>query len=114
MWVMTSDLKPPSGYPEAPAGRSGELEADERTDCLITGLASSWLALFRRDVTRSSREVRFSVPGPNPCRVLVTDLRPDSSHARRDGATGGQDLDAGDDSGSVWFKAQAGDWLLHR
>lgn len=89
-------------------------ETADRTGCVITGLSLSWVVLFRRDTMRSGQEVRLKVPGPNSCHVLVTDLTPGLWHAQRDGATGSQELEATEDSGSVWFEAQAGDWRLHR
>ena len=91
-----------------------KLEAEGRTGCLITGPASSWLVLLRRDGTRSSQEVRFRVPGPNPCRVLVTDLTPGRWRAERAGAAGAFDLEVTAGAGAAWLEAEAGAWTLRR
>jgi len=91
-----------------------KLEAEGRTGCLITGPASSWLVLLRPDGTRSDREVRLQVPGPNPCRALVTDLTPGRWRAERVGAAGTFDVEVTAEAGAAWLEAEAGAWTLRR
>jgi heparin/heparan-sulfate lyase len=90
------------------------LETADQVGCIIDGPTSSWIALFRRDGTRSGQAIRLNVPGPNACHVLVTDLMPGTWHARHESVNAGLVLEASEDSGSVWFEAKAGDWILRR
>jgi hypothetical protein len=115
--------KPFPSYGLQLSGSSGEngarwpvskLEAEGRTGCLITGPASSWLVLLRPDGTRSDREVRLQVPGPNPCRALVTDLTPGRWRAERVGAAGTFDVEVTAEAGAAWLEAEAGAWTLRR
>jgi hypothetical protein len=91
-----------------------KLETEDRVGCVIAGPASSWIVLFRPDAACSSREVRFTVPGPNPSRVLVTSLTPGRWQARHASSTEAHPLQAGEDSTAVWFEAQPGEWSLRR
>jgi heparin/heparan-sulfate lyase len=106
--VQVSDRKNGAHWPVS------KLEAEGRTGCLITGSMVSWLVLLRRDGTRSDQEVRFRVPGPNPCRVLVTDLSPGRWRAERAGAARTLEVEVTAEAGAAWLEAEAGAWTLRR
>lgn len=89
-----------------------KLEADGRVGCLIAGPAASWLVLFRRDTARSGQLVRFTVPGAKPCHVLLTDLTPGVWIAQRAGGPKGSAQTADEASGSIWFDAEPGEWIV--
>ena len=89
-----------------------KLEEDGRVGCLIAGADASWLVLLRRDGERSGQAARLTVPGTQPCRVLLADLTAGAWKAQRAGEAAALTLQADEASGAVWFDAQPGDWTL--
>jgi heparin/heparan-sulfate lyase len=90
-----------------------KIEADGRVGCTIEGPEMAWYVLLRKDNACSSENVRIEVPGSNRCRVLVTDLAPGRWLARSEGAEP-LELQAEEASGTVWFEARPGAWVLER
>jgi len=90
------------------------LDVGERTGCVIEGPQTTWAVLFRRDSTRSDKQVQFTVPGQKPCRVLVADLTPGRWHAQREGGADVFDLEVSENSGAIWLEGKGGDWTLRR
>jgi hypothetical protein len=84
----------------------------ERTGCVIKGPDSAWMVLFKPESGRSANPVEFTVAGPGPTRVLVTDLVPGRWQARRTDSPEIHLLDVAETSGAAWFEAIVGTWIV--
>jgi heparin/heparan-sulfate lyase len=90
------------------------LETDARVGCLIEGPRITWLILMRRDNEQSAEPVEFTASGPNPHRILLTDLKPGRWLARREGFTETYDVMVHEDAGTAWLEGPSGTWTFTR
>ena len=90
------------------------LDAGQRVGCVIEGPESAWVVLMHKDSQRSAEPLKFTVPGQNLARMLVTDLSPGRWNARREGSAETLELLVNEDSGAAWFEGPAGTWTLSR
>jgi hypothetical protein len=86
------------------------IEAGDRVGCVIAAEDATWLVLLRKDSTRSSLPVAFTVPGAARSRILLTDLAAGRWEARRAGAVA--TFEVAVDSGAGWFEGGAGEWTV--
>jgi hypothetical protein len=90
------------------------LDAGERIGCVLEAPDATWAVLLRKDSQRSADMVKFTIPGPHPAHVLLTDLAPGTWHVRCAGTGVTRGVEVSAESGAAWFEGAAGTWSLTR
>jgi heparin/heparan-sulfate lyase len=87
------------------------VDAGPMVGCRIDGPECDWVVLFRRDGGRGEDALSLTLPGEQPCRILVTDLAPGTWRANR---VGGEtvSLSVPNETAAGWFQAKAGQWRI--
>lgn len=106
--MQVTDSQSPGRWPVQ------RLDAGQWVGCVIEGPESAWVVLMHKNNQRSVEPLKFTVPGQNLARMLVTNLSPGRWNARREGSAETLELLVNEDSGAAWFEGPAGTWTLSR
>jgi heparin/heparan-sulfate lyase len=104
--IQVTDTKSPSRLPIR------YTETPDRVGCIIEAPATTWMVLLRKDNTRSAAAVEFTIPGPNPARILLTDLTPGPWQARQKNSAARLDLTVPEHSAAACLQLTPGPWTL--
>lgn len=89
------------------------VDAGPMVGCRIDGPECDWVVLFRRDGRRADEPISLRLPGEEPCRILITDLKQGTWRATR---TGGEavTLRVSNEAAAAWLPHRAGDWHISK
>jgi heparin/heparan-sulfate lyase len=87
------------------------LDAGPLVGCRIDGPECDWIVLFQRDGRLDDRPVSLHLAGDQPCRILISDLKPGTWKANRTGDES-VTMRVSEQTAAAWWQGRAGDWQL--